>query len=329
MSGAQCRCGWLPRLWAFAPAFMALVSGSCTSAPSAAQYPSKPITFVTHSTPGGGGDVFLRELGKYLHGIVPVPIVVENRAGGASATAVSYVAQAQANGYVLYGATPTTLMTSILTRTRHSFQDLQPIANLFFDPMILYVRGDSPWRTLADVVNAAKQRPGQIRWGASAAGTVEHMIAFDMQKLAGIRVQPVTFEGGGDLMVAVLGGHVDLGIGEFGEMTSLLDAGRLRAIASFTGERISGADLPTAREQGIELVTEKFRGVLGPKGLHATVIRYWEDVIQKALATEAYRQQYEGNHLLPAYMDHEEFQGYLARSDQTLRNYMKELGVIQ
>ncbi|HET6947170.1 MAG TPA: tripartite tricarboxylate transporter substrate binding protein [bacterium] len=292
-------------------------------------YPNKPITLVTHSSVGAGGDIFLRNLARHLEGIVTVPVVVENRSGGASARAVSYVATSPTDGYILYGSTPTMLQTPILTRTPHSFLDLQPVVNVFFDPMILYVKTDSPWKTLQDIVNTAKQRPGTIRFGAATPGSVEHMIAHQIQKVAKIQVQPVTFEGGGDLLLAVLGGHVDLGVGEYAEVASQVQAGQVRVINSFTAQRLAGTTIPTAKEQGVEIVVEKFRGLLGPKGMDPAAIAFWEQAVKRALAKPAYRGYYTSVFLLPSYMEHDQYNAYLHRMNQTLRRYMKEIGVIK
>jgi tripartite-type tricarboxylate transporter receptor subunit TctC len=292
-------------------------------------YPTKPVTLVTHSSVGAGGDIFLRNLAKHLEGIVTAPIVVENRSGGSSARAVSYVATSPHDGYILYGSTPTMLQTPILNTTPHSFLNLQPVANVFFDPMILYVKNDSSWKTLTDIVNAAKQRPGTIRFGAATPGSVEHMIAHQIQKVAKIQVQPVTFEGGGDLLLAVLGGHVDLGVGEFAEVASQVQAGQVRVVNSFTAARLAGTSIPTAKEQGVDIVVEKFRGLLGPKGMDPGAIAFWESAVKQALAKPAYRAYYNSVYLLPAYMDHTQYNAYLHRMNQTLRRYMKEIGVIK
>ncbi|MDR7529044.1 MAG: tripartite tricarboxylate transporter substrate binding protein [Armatimonadota bacterium] len=316
------------RIGQIAAAVVALLLWAGAGVLGQSSYPTKPITLVTHSSVGAGGDIFLRQLAKHLEGIVPVPIVVENRRGGASAVAVTYVATSPKDGYVLYGATPTMLQTPMLTKTQHSFLDLDPVANVFFDPMILYVRADSPWRTLTDIVNAAKQRPGQIRFGAATPGSVEHMIAHQIQKVAKVQVQPVTFEGGGDLLLAVLGGHVDLGVGEYAEVAAQVQAGQVRIINSFTAQRLPGTTIPTAREQGYDIVVEKFRGLLGPKGMDPAAIAFWEQAIRRVLALPAYRAYYTSVFLLPAYMDHTQFKLYLHRMNQTLRRYLKEIGVL-
>jgi len=203
------------------------------------------------------------------------------------------------------------------------------VVNVFFDPMILYVKMDSPWKTLPDIIATAKQRPGTIRFGAATPGSVEHMIAHQIQKVAKIQVQPVTFEGGGDLLLAVLGGHVDLGVGEFAEVASQVQAGQVRVINSFTENRLQGSNVPTAREQGTNIVVEKFRGLLGPKGMDPAAIAYWEQAIKRVLNKPAYRGYYTSVYLLPAYMDHNQYNLYLHKMNQTLRRYLKEIGVVQ
>ncbi len=301
----------------------------CAAALAQGSYPSKPITLVTHSSVGAGGDIFLRNLSKNLEGIVNVALVVENRRGGGSATAVTFVATSPPDGYVMYGSTPTFLQTPMLTKTQHTFLDLAPVVNVFFDPMILYVKADSPWKTLTDILNAAKAKPGQIRFGAATPGSVEHMIAHQVQKVGKVQVQPVTFEGGGDLLLAVLGGHVDLGIGEYAEVASQVEARQVRVINSFTEKRIPKSTIPTATEQGVEIVVTKFRGLLGPKGMDSGAIAYWEKAVKQVLDKPAYKQYYESVFLVPGYMDHVQYRLYLDRMNQTLRRYLKEIGVLK
>jgi tripartite-type tricarboxylate transporter receptor subunit TctC len=155
------------------------------------------------------------------------------------------------------------------------------------------------------------------------------MIIHQVQAVAKIQAQPVTFEGGGELLMSVLGGHVDIGIGEFAEVVSQVGAGQVRAICSFTEERIPTSNLPTAREQGVDIVVEKFRGILGPKGLPPEVIAYWERAIQKVLEDDVFKEFYTSIYMVPAFKDHQEYKRYLDQRDQSLRQYMKEIGIIR
>jgi tripartite-type tricarboxylate transporter receptor subunit TctC len=182
---------------------------------------------------------------------------------------------------------------------------------------------------LGDIVEAAQKRPGEILFGAAIPGSVEHMIIHQVQAVAEIQVQPVTFEGGGELLMSLLGGHVDIGIGEYQEVVSQIGAGQVRAICSFTDETIPSSNLPTAREEGVDIVVEKFRGLLGPKGLPPDVIAYWEQTIQKVLADPTFKAFYESIYMIPAFKDHQEYKQYLDQRDQSLRQYMKEIGIIR
>lgn len=307
-----------------------LAAGLWAVAPTASAqetYPSKAVVLVTHSSAGAGGDIFLRQLGKHLEPILGVPLVVENVRGGASAKAVSYVATAKPDGYVLYGSTPTFIQTPLLTATKHDFRDLQPVANVFFDPMILYVRSESPYRSLKDLVADARKSPGKQKWGAATPGSVEHMIVHNAQKTAGIRVVPVTFEGGGDLLVAVLGGHVELGIGEPGEVESQVQAGKVRVLCSFTERRLEGRDWPTAKDEGVDIVVTKFRGLLGPRGMPKAVVQAWETAIEKVLESPGYQAYYRSVNLVPAFMGSAEYGRYLEQMNERLAAYIGEIGL--
>jgi putative tricarboxylic transport membrane protein len=307
---------------------LALLSGACTPAGDApGTFPSKPIVLITHSSPGAGGDVFVRQLGKHMEPIVKVAVAVENVTGGSSARAVSQVAGATPDGYTLYGATPTMIQIPLLTQTANTYKDLQPVANVFFDPLVIYTRSQNPVQTLADVLDDARQHPEKQRWGASVPGSVEHMVIHQVQKTTGIKVVPVTFEGGGDLLVAVLGGHVDYAIGEPAELVGQLQAGQIRLLASFTEQPLPGLDAPAAREAGVDVVVTKFRGLLGPKGMPKETLDILARAVEETLAAPAYRDYYTSVHLTPAFMGPEAFGRYLDEMNTQLGAYLEEIGV--
>jgi tripartite-type tricarboxylate transporter receptor subunit TctC len=130
-------------------------------------YPVRVVTLVTHSSPGGGSDVFLRELTRYLLKYIDATFIVENAEGGSGAKAMSRVASARADGSVLYASTPTYIMTSLLSQPGHTYRDLEPVVNFFLDTEVVYTRADGPYRTLEDVLDHARR--GRGRWGAARA----------------------------------------------------------------------------------------------------------------------------------------------------------------
>jgi putative tricarboxylic transport membrane protein len=180
------------------------------------KYPHSAVTLVTHSSPGGGSDVFLRELIKHLRPVMGVSFAVENVRGGSGAKAVAQVAQA--HGTMFYATTPTYIQTTLLSKPAVGYTGLDPMAIVFMDPEVIYTRADSPWKTLAEAVDYAKTDPGKDKWGAANPTSLERIALERLSRLAGVKVPVVSHEGGADLMINVLNGTLDIGVGEIQEL---------------------------------------------------------------------------------------------------------------
>ncbi|MDI7258511.1 MAG: tripartite tricarboxylate transporter substrate binding protein [Thermodesulfobacteriota bacterium] len=306
------------------------VSVAFLSSLALAAYPTKPIVLVAHTTPGGGTDVLLRILAKHLEPYAGTSFVIENRPGGGGAVALNYVSTARPDGYLLLGVTPTYLQTHLLGKTARSYKDTTAVTRIFIDPMILYVRSESPYKSAKEIIEDAKKNPGKQRWGGATVGSVEHMIGYHAQKAAKIDIVPVTFEGGGDLLIAVLGGHVDLGLGEPGEVMGQVEAKKVRILANFTPGRLDQfPDVPSMKELGYDIVVEKFRGIVGPKGLPPEVLKYWEEKIQLVLKDPKYKKYYESVNLVPSFMGHKAYTEYIEKKNAELTEYLKEIGLLK
>ena len=138
---------------------LSLAVGAAASAE--VDYPQDTVTLVTHSTPGGGSDVFLREMVRHLRKYVNATFIIENVSGGSGARAISRVATAKPDGSVFYATTPTYILTSLLSRPPHSYRDLEPVVNFFTDTEIVYTRADGPYRSLKDVIDRARTARGR------------------------------------------------------------------------------------------------------------------------------------------------------------------------
>ncbi len=149
-----------------------------------AAYPHKVVTLVTHSSPGGGSDVFLREMTKYLGKYIGATFVVENVQGGSGAKAIARVASAPADGSVFYATTPTYIYTSLLSKPPNTYKDLEPLVNFFADSEVVYARADGPFKTFADVIEHAKKTRG--RWGAANPASLERQAAEQLKRAAGV-----------------------------------------------------------------------------------------------------------------------------------------------
>ena len=299
------------------------------SAPAMAQeYPVDTVTLITHSSPGGGSDVFLRELSGYLAPILGVNVIVENVRGGSGAAAMADLAQAPADGSRFYATTPTFIYTSLLSDPEYKYTDLEPLVNFFIDPEVIYTAANSPYNSLEDVIN--KAREGRGVWGAANPASLERQALEQLKTAADVQAGVVSHEGGGDLMINVLNGTLDIGVGEVQELQSQLEAGEIRLLATFSDARLDLLpDLPTVEELGYDVVVRKFRGLAGPKGIPDDVVAIWEAAVQEVLALPEYRAVYEPNNLRAEFIGHDDYAAFIAQFGGETETFLRETGVIE
>ena len=309
---------------------VALAPVSRAAAQNAPAYPQNRVTLVTHSSPGGGSDVFLRELIKHLGPLLNTTLAVENIRGGSGARAVAQVAKAPPNGSMFYATTPTYIQTTLLSKPPAGYDALDPLAVVFIDPEVIYTRSESPLRSLAEAMEYARKNPGKSRWGASNPASLERIAMERLARAAGVKPVIVSHEGGGDQMINVLNGTFDIGIGEIQELRAQLDAGKVRLLATLSEARLEAfPSLPTAKEQGVDVVVRKFRGLAGPKGIPDEIARLWETALRKALDSPAYRKEYNRESLVPIMLGRAEARKFTDEFAREVAASLKELGVIK
>ena len=308
---------------------LSLMAPTLALAQQAIDYPVSRVTLVTHSSPGGGTDVFLRDLSKHLNGIIKTNFAVENIRGGSGATAVAHVAKGAADGSIFYGTTPTYIQTTLLSKPAVGYDALDPIAIVFLDPELIYTRADSPFRTLTDAVNTART-PGKARWGASNPASLERIAMERLARAANVKVPIVSHDGGADQMIGVLNGTYDIGVGEMQELAAQLEAGKIRLLATLSEKRLTGLpQLPTAKEQGFNVVVRKFRGIAGPKGVPDNVAAAWESALRRVVELPAYKAEYTREQLTPIVMGREAARKFTAEVAAETTEAFKELGLLK
>lgn len=308
---------------------LVLLMGAAANADAQTKYPHSTVTLVTHSSPGGGSDVFLRTLGRFLGPKMGTVFVVENVRGGSGARAVAKVAQSPADGSVFYATTPTYIQTTLLSKPEFGHDSLMPVVNVFLDPEVIYTRTQSSHQSLKAAIDHAKQA-GRVRWGAANPASLERIALERLNKLTAARAIVVSHEGGGDLMINVLNGTLDIGIGEVQELRAQLDSNQVRLLGVLSEKRLADLpNVPTAREQGLDLVVTKFRGLAGPKNIPAPTLKLLEDGIEAVLADPEYQKEIARESLIPAFMRHEEAQRFTAKFADEVAASLRELGVIK
>jgi putative tricarboxylic transport membrane protein len=283
---------------------LALILGHSFSS-YAQDYPVDTITILTHSRPGGGSDVFLRELSRYLGPELGANIIVKNVTGGSGASAIAELSRAKPDGSKFYATTPTFIYTSLLSQPAYTYQDVDPLVNLFFDPELIYTAANSPFQTLEDVLNKARNSRGL--WGAANPGSMERQSLEQLKLATGLNAAVISHEGGGDLIINVLNGTLDIGD---------------TRLAQFP-------EIPTVQELGYEVVVRKFRGIAAPKGLAPELILQWEQAIQTVLENPEYQASYLADNLRLNYINHSDYQGFIDDFAIETQSYLRSVGIIE
>jgi putative tricarboxylic transport membrane protein len=293
-----------------------------------AAYPHQVVTLVTHSSPGGGSDVFLREMSKHLGKYIKATFVVENVQGGSGARAMSRLATAKPDGSVFYATTPTYIYTSLMSKPANTYRDLEPLVNFFTDAEVVYTRVDGPFQSLKDVIAHAKEKRG--RWGVANPASLERQAAERLKQVSGVQAAVVSHEGGGDMMINVLNGTLDIGVGEIQEIRSQLEGKKVRILATFNAERLPDfPQVPTVKESGYDVVLTKFRGLAGPKGLPADILAVWEKAVPQLLADPDYKKVYGAESLVPNFIPHDAYVKFVNDFGSSSENFLKETGAVK
>ncbi len=256
--------------------------------------PEGPVNIVLHTKPGGGVDVFARTLAKELEPIIGQDIIVVNAPGGGGATQMVALRGAKPDGLTL-GVNTVTHFTGMLTNLRGTFSpdDFSWIALAQIDPIMFFANSDSPLNNMNDLVELAKKNDGRVNIGGfGPVGSMQNIGMKMLEEAAGVKFNWVAFESTPDIIAAVLGGHVDVGVSNLGPALEFFQAGRLKGLGVLGDNRLKTLpDMKTFGEQGYEVDASwlQVRGVFGPKDMPLELQQQIADAIHKAMASESYQ----------------------------------------
>jgi len=273
----------------FAAAAAMSVAGSVAFAQS---FPSRPVRILVPYPAGGAVDILTRTLGDAVSRQWGQSIVVENRPGAGGVIASQALVTSPPDGYTLIMVASGHPTNSFLYAKLpyDTFKDFTPISLLASSPNILLVRADSPYQTLADMIAAAKAKPGSLSFAHSGTGTSTHLAGELLKSLAKIDINPIPYKGGAPAINDLLGGQVPMSFNNGPESVGQLKAGTLRALAVTTAKRASFLpDVPSMAETVPGYDTEVWWGLLGPAGLPPDVLAKLSHDFVAALNTDAVR----------------------------------------
>lgn len=300
--------------------------------PASSWKPDKPVEFVVQASAGGGSDIFARTMAKVLadEKIVTVPINVVNKPGGSGAVAYSYLNQKKGDPHVIATATGSYITTPVHGHSPVSYKDFTNLAVLCVEDYVGVVRADSPYKSLKDLIAAAKKKPNSIRFGGSNPGSSDNIIETRLEKAANVQLNYIPFQSGGEVNAALLGGNVDVASPNPSEATQLMKAGRLRALAMFSPERLEKwKDIPTAKEQGFDVTLSQFRGVVAAGGMTKEQSLFWQGAMVKLFQSPGFKKYLDDNGLRPLLKTGADIEKYFAERTEFYREIYTELGLLK
>ncbi|HEY5167725.1 MAG TPA: tripartite tricarboxylate transporter substrate binding protein [Pseudolabrys sp.] len=299
--------------------------------PAAAQdkpFPHQKSIEITVLFPAGSSaDITARLLADGMAKELGTTVVVVNRPGAGGAIGYQYAARQAADGYVLVWNSNSISTTYHSGASQISYQAFDPVARALVESPLLAVRGDAKWQTLADMLAEAKARPKQITVANSGTGSHTHISAVALFRTAGIEVIDVPF-GAAQVVTSLLGGQVDSALQLPAALTEYVKGGQLRLLASLTPERDPAfPKVPTAREQGLDVSLEAWRGIAVPKGTPKPTIAALQAAIKATVEKPDFAKASERLGVRPAYMAAEPFGQLIAKEDADLARIMQMIGL--
>jgi putative tricarboxylic transport membrane protein len=297
--------------------------------------PQKNVEIVVGSAPGGSNDKTARTVERVLTQLklVPTSITVVNKPGGGSNIAFTYVQQHAGDPHYLMVGTPSLLTNNITGLSKLHHSDYTPIASLFNDYVVFAVNAASPIRSGKDLAERLKKDPKSVSIGfATTLGSHNHIAAGLLMKAIGGNARDlkvIAHKGSAEAITNLLGGHIDLVTTAAGNIAAHIAAGKLRVVGVAAERRFAGvlADLPTWKEQGVNLVFGGWRGILAPKGITPQQSAYWEGVLRKATETPEWKTDIERNFWADDFVAGEQFRKDLDQDYAAMKAVLVDLGL--
>ncbi|MGI6604767.1 MAG: Bug family tripartite tricarboxylate transporter substrate binding protein [bacterium] len=308
-------------------------SGGQQQTSPGANYPEKPINYVIPWSPGGGSDVMGRMVADIIqqNKFLPQPLVVVNKPGGSGAVGMNEVAQKKGDPYTIIGVVSGQISTPITTGAEVKASTFKPIAALALDEFFLLVKPESEFQTLQDVIDYAKANPGKLTMGGTGTGSEDHMCAGLLMDAAGIQVEYIPFDGGGEVMSALLGGHVQVAWANPSECASQLKGGLVRVLGVMAPERTKTyPDIPTFKEQGVDAVFQQIRAISGSPDMPDYAVEVIGEALKKVSESERWQKEYiEKNALTSRYLGPEEYGQAIAEAEKQYTEILTNLGLVK
>jgi putative tricarboxylic transport membrane protein len=313
-----------------------VVASACQPSGGAAtksktNFPERQITLINPNAPGGGTDIMFRNMDAVSQKIKAFPqsFVLETKTGGSGSVGKAAAVNSKPDGYTLTVADDSTIYQDLGGNQPFAYNDFTYIARMVVDYNLVVVRSESPIKTFQEWVDTGKARPKAVSVAGTGIGNTDQVHLTQMSKKLGADYTYTSFNSGGEVLTNLLGGHVDSALANPSEVWEQMRAGQVRALAITAPERLKDLpEVPTIKEQGVDLVLSQYRGIAGPTGLPADVVTALESGLKKISDSPEWKTEYlDKFQQVNGFMGSAELTKYMDDEYKTNEALFKELGL--
>ncbi len=312
------------------------------SFPAAAAWePTKTVEFVVPAGTGGGADQMARFIQGLIakHQLMKQPMVVVNKSGGAGAEGFIDVKSAKGDANKIIITLSNLFTTPLATGVPFNWKDLTPVMMMALDNFVLWVNADTPYKTPKDYIEAAKKAgPGKMKMGGTGSKQEDQIITVSIEKQTGVKFTYVSFRGGGEVAVQLVGKHIDSTVNNPIEAVAQWRAGTVRPLCSFSGKPLAyskkvtkdmaWSDIPTCKKAGLDVEYQMLRGIFMPGGVTQDQVAYWVGVLKKVRALPEWHDFMEQGAFTDEALTGKQYADWVAREEKRHYDLMKEAGFL-
>lgn len=298
--------------------------------PVEAKFPEKSVELIVPYPPGGISDLTARMLANHIAPFLGQQVIVVNKPGGGGAIGGFAVTRGEP-GYTMGVYAPVLAFPEYFRpEAAYTSADVRPVARQFMMLTSIVVKNDTPVNNLKEFVQWVEKNPG-IKYGHTGKGATTHLVGVDLAEMAGLKMVDVPFQGDSQVVTAILGGHISVGLANFPAVISHLKGGTLKVIAIYTDKRLDEApDVPTVLEQGFKLrLPYPFGGLFVPKASTDEMVDVLSEAVGKAAVQPAYLQDMKKIGAYPAFLPRKDFEKEMAVYKTVAGEFVKKLGLIK
>lgn len=314
----------------------AVTAAALTTGPTPAQdaYPSRAITIINPFPPGGAADVVARPLAAVLEPQIKQPVVIETKAGAAGQVGAQFAATAKPDGYTLLVHIVSISGFAEVDRlygrpVKFTRDDFVPIARLIADPMVLLVNDRQPYKTLGELVDDARKRPGELVFSSSGMHGALHLPTALFLKAAGLQMKHLPTNGGGPALTALIGNNSQVACSAIAAAMSQIKAGKARPLACLGSQRAPALpEVPTLKELGYDVEFYLWVGMFAPKGTPEPIVARLREEIGRAAAADQFQQAMKNLGQDVAYLDQAEFKAFWDADAKRVEDAVRAVGKV-